>query len=182
MSDVHDSGPPSIAEAMYGKDGPINGRVSDDGTRLGIEAGIARPAAERALFGNGQQPPPAGQTPAAAFNPERYAAPEGGHLDPAMMGEFSTAARELGINQQGGEKLLDLHHKAMTQGHERARADWYATTERDFGGQLPRVVSDIQAAVGNDADAQRFYKMLEWSGLAVEPSVLRVLHKLARRY
>jgi hypothetical protein len=47
------------------------------------------------------------------------------------------------------------------------------------------MVDDIKAAVGNDAAAQRFYSMLEWSGLAVEPAVLRVLHRLStggRRY
>jgi hypothetical protein len=71
---------------------------------------------------------------------------------------------------------------AQTARHEQARADWYATTERDFGAELPRVVDDIKSAVGTDSDAQRFYQMLEWSGLAVEPAVLRVLHRLSRRF
>jgi hypothetical protein len=34
---------PSIAERMYGPDGPINGGPSDPRTRTIIEAGVARP-------------------------------------------------------------------------------------------------------------------------------------------
>lgn len=190
MSDPRpDAGPISPAQAMYGPNGPISG--PDPEAAFSITSGIAKPAAEtpgNALFtGNQPRPPtsPSGPTPAAPFNPERYAAPEGGHLDSALMGEFSTGARKRGIDQQGGEWLLDMHHKAIAARdarHEQARADWQATTERDFGDRLPRVVDDIQTAVGDDADAKRFYQMLEWSGLAVEPAVLRVLHRLARRY
>jgi hypothetical protein len=81
--------------------------------------------------------------------------------------------------------FLALHQKAMTAQaarHERETANWYAASERSFGADLPHMVDTIKGAVGNNADAARFYQLLEWSGLAVEPSVLRVLHKLAGRY
>jgi hypothetical protein len=41
------------------------------------------------------------------------------------------------------------------------------------------MVDDIKAAVGSDADASEFYRLLEWSGMAYSPQVLRVLHRLS---
>jgi hypothetical protein len=117
------------------------------------------------------------------FDAARYTAPDGQQIDPGLMSEFGSAAKDLGLRQPQAEQLLALHQKAIaTQNarHEQTRADWYATTERDFGHDLPRAVDDIKHAVGTGPDAARFYELLEWSGLAVEPAVLRVLRKLAR--
>jgi hypothetical protein len=190
---------PSIAASIYGSDGPISGGPSDPRTRAAIEAGFAKPAAEvpgnafydpgrkpAPLFGGDQARQPAPTNPAASdrmFDATRYQAPDGVEIDPALMGEFGNAARDLGLRQPQAEALLALHNKAIaaqTARYEQTRADWYATTERDFGHDLPRAVDDIKHAVGTGPDAARFYELLEWSGLAVEPAVLRVLRKLAR--
>jgi hypothetical protein len=183
---------PSAAEAMFphlarGEDGSLGEDGASTARRVQQE-GIARPPAEtpaRPLFSSDQARPSPATPPAndRMFDAARYQAPDGQPVDPALMSEFGATAKDLGLRQSQGEQLLALHRKALdaqNARHEQARADWLATTERDFGADLPRVVDDIKHAVGNDADAQRFYQMLEWSGLAVEPAVLRVLRKLAR--
>jgi hypothetical protein len=117
-------------------------------TQATIEAGFAKPAAETpgtALFGDRQPrpPSPSGTPPAAPFNANSYSAPSGGHIDPTLLGEFSTAARELGLDQKGGERLLDLHHKGM-----QAELDHYAKRLADDAGQLERTLpaQDLEAA------------------------------------
>jgi hypothetical protein len=164
----------SLAERMY-PGGPIGGGPADPRTREAIEAGIARPdprfVDERAPEGGGP-----------SFDAARYRAPNGAEYDHGMMGEFSSAARELGISQQAGERLLEMHHKAMTAqtaALERQWNDWYAQTQRHYGDRLPEIVHDIKAAIGSDPDAAEFYRLLEWSGMAYSPQVLRVLHRLA---
>jgi hypothetical protein len=149
---------PSAAEAMYGPDGPISdgpnfNEPAVNRARAMIESGIAKPAAEtpgNALFGdrpdNGQaRPAPSGTPPAAPFNANSYSAPEGGHIDPGLLGEFSTAAKELGLDQRGGERLLDMHHKAM-----RAELDHYAQRLADDAGQLERTLPAHDLAAARD--------------------------------
>jgi len=98
------------------------------------------------------------------------------------LGEFSSVAKELNLSQAQAERLLGLHTKETTAQRaalERQWNGWYSQTERHFGDRLPTVVSDIKGAAGNDADAQEFYRLLEWSGMAYSPSVPRVLHRLS---
>jgi hypothetical protein len=126
--------------------------------------------------------PGTGRFDAGAWQP-----PEGHSVDHAMLKEFETAAGELGLDHAQAERLLELHHKAAGGDRQRLESmwsDWYAESQRQFGDSLPRVVSGIEYAIGSDCDAARFVELLKWSGLEYEPSVLRVLHKLAngRRY
>jgi hypothetical protein len=143
---------PIAAEALYGPNGPASDGPNFTDARGVINDGIAKPAAEtpgNALFGDrsatSQVRPSqaAGTPPAAPFNANNYSAPEGGHIDPTLLGEFSTAARELGLDQRGGERLLDMHHKAM-----RAELDHYAQRLAADAGQLERTLpaQDLAAA------------------------------------
>jgi hypothetical protein len=180
-----------LAQAMY-RGGPINGRQSDPRTQEVIDSGIAKPADGRSLFGGsadqgkaapgpgsqGQQP----NAPPAAFVAEKYKAPEGVTVDPELMTDFGTAAKELKLDQTGGEKLLALHQRALAKQNEQLQhtwSSWEQTTRRDFGEQLPQVASEIKAAVGEGDDSKRFFELLQWSGLEWEPAFLRVLHRLA---
>jgi hypothetical protein len=154
---------PSAAQALYGKDGPISDGPNGDRARAVIDSGIARPS-ENSIFGSDQQPgarpPPASDqsrpsptspTPAAPFNPERYAAPEGGHLHPELMSEFAKEARSLGIGHQGGERLLDLHHKAVREQEEHYARSLDANVER-LQRELP--AEDVQMVNRLIADPQ----------------------------
>jgi len=110
------------ARALYGN--PPDNRLKDGVSSLG---GQARPAT--LLGGDTQKQPTASPgaegkaEPAKAepFNPEMVKLPEGLQADPALMGEFATAAKELGLDNAGGERLLQLHAKA--QKAEAARWD-----------------------------------------------------------
>jgi hypothetical protein len=200
---------PSAAEAMYGPDGPISdgpnfNEPSVNRARAMIESGIARPASEQGrpapLFGErpGGPAQPSPTTPAGAdtpYDPARMTLPDGYEAG-EMMGEFNDFAREAGFSQKRADRAMDIHrrsvearleaHDAQRKAqHEQARADWLATSERDYGAALPRMIDDINRAIGNDALARRFGEVLQWYGLEHEPAVLGVMHRLAtggRRY
>jgi hypothetical protein len=123
----------SLADAMY-PGGPISDGPSDARARALIDSGIAKPAepdVPTSLPPRNDPPrndPPRNAPPTApqrlwgqpdpTFDATRYAAPEGQSVDPALMGEFGSAAKELGLNQTGGERLLALHQKATTAATE----------------------------------------------------------------
>jgi hypothetical protein len=180
---------------MYGPDGPISDGPGSGRVREIIESGIAKPASPFA----DERPPsrgPGGSPHAAspesarngpAFDAARYSG--AGDLDPALMGEFTSLARNM--SQDQGARLLDLHRKAV--GADRARLEsawdsWHATSQRELGHQLPEMVSDIRQAIGehgDQRDAARFFELLTWSGIEHDPATIRVLHALAtgrRRY
>jgi hypothetical protein len=113
---------PSIAEAMYGKDGPIGGGPSDPRTREIIDGGIARPDPR---FVNDRpsssRPPLPGAVPVRPGMPTLSPRSDPGGQpfdaariegrDPGSMTEFQTAARELNLDQRGGQQLLDAIKK-----------------------------------------------------------------------
>jgi hypothetical protein len=143
--------------------------------------GIAKPTASP--FAD-NRPPARG--PEQPWDSARYQPPEGYTVHEPSMREFDSLARDLGYTQRQAEAGLALHHKLAEAG-EKARSDalatqrndWQQETQRHFGDRLPEVADDIKAAVGSDADAAEFFRALKWSDLEVNPSVLRVLHRLS---
>jgi hypothetical protein len=162
-----------------GEGGELGESGLDQARRMQME-GVARPDPR---FEQATRHPSPGSP---AFDPARYQG--AAELDPAGLREFGAAAKELGLSHDVGTRLLQMHSKAMSAQRDALETQWnswYRETELHFGDRLPEVVADIKAGAGSDGDAQRFYELLEWSGLAFEPAVLRTLHRLAgggRRY
>jgi hypothetical protein len=116
----------------------------------------------------------------APFDPSRYQG--AAELDPAGFQEFGATAKELGLSHDVATRLLGMHTKVLSEqrdAFETQKNQWYRETEHHFGDRLPEVVDDIKTAIGSDADAVELYRLLEWSGMAYSPQVLRVLHRLS---
>jgi hypothetical protein len=123
------------AQALYGSSSTKVARLTaTGGSPLG---GQARPATLLGQPAVTQQPgtgkPTEGTAPAAdamPFNPDMIEI-EGMQADPALMGEFSTAAKELGLDHTGAERLLQLHAKTQKQADaamERQSQAWQQET------------------------------------------------------
>ena len=97
---------PSAAEALYGPDGPASG---PSGAKAFVEAGIARPDPR---FADERSP----TRPGPGFDAARWRG--GDQFDPQMMGECSSVAREMGLDQKGGERLIELHSRAQQAAEE----------------------------------------------------------------
>jgi hypothetical protein len=52
------------------------------------------------------------------FDAARYRTSDGTSFDPNLMGEFGRAAHELGLDQRGGERLLEMHSRAVKASEE----------------------------------------------------------------
>ena len=184
---------PSAAEAMYGPDGPVSDGPNFGRQREMIESGIARP--DPRFADEEARPSPIDNRQARsgpAFDTARV--PVSFDADPQMLRSFGTAARSMGLSQSQGQQLLDMHQEAMkgqTAALERQWQGWWETSHRELGGErgvqetVNTIKSAVDSAVGSGSrDAAEFYRALEWSGLAFNPSVLKVLSRLAggRRY
>jgi hypothetical protein len=113
-----DTGPPSLAQGLYGETGPISGGPADPRVAALIDAGKARTAGEPAptrpaLFG-GDQPrqPEETATRVDLFEPGRFKLPDG-YEPGGMFPEFASLARELKLNQRDGERALDLYRRSI---------------------------------------------------------------------
>ena len=94
-----------------------------------------------------------GQTPPAQ-PPEytKFSVPEGFDYDDGKVSEFAALARELNLNQEQAQKLVDLHIRHWLGFEEQTKVqaeDWrkQAMNDPEFGGQ--KFVQSLQ-------DAQRF--------------------------
>jgi hypothetical protein len=104
---------------LYGPSGPIWG-VGDPRARELIESGIAKPDPRFV----DERPPPATDRnrearPGPAHDSARYKPADNiDAINPGLMGEFSSTARELGLDQRGGHRLLELHARATKASEE----------------------------------------------------------------
>lgn len=72
---------------------------------------------------------PATDKSAGAPDKYEFTLPEGVTQDEAMLGEFETVARELGLDNDRAQKLLELGLKAQQQGLDAGRSAWADTAK-----------------------------------------------------
>jgi hypothetical protein len=185
---------PTAAESFYGPGGPITGGPAGDQARQAlIDGGKAQPASllsGPAEASSASTPPPPADArrsapTAESFNAASFNLAEGLDRDSPQFAEFAGLAKDLGLDNAKAEKLVALHAsalKAQAKGFADAVAGWEQETRQVLGTQAPEMASAIRSKIGNDADAQRFLQLMNWSGMGNNVSVLRVLHRLARGY
>jgi hypothetical protein len=179
----------TAAERLYphlnnGERGEL-GETGFDVARKLIDSGIARPDTR---FADERPPPrpdraePATQGSHAPFDAARYTPPGGGSVDTEAMQAFSALARDNRLSQAQGDAYLALHDQVM----DKRKADldnqwngWWQASQREFGRDLEPMADAIKTAIGSDPDAQEFYRVMTWSGLSFNPSVLKVLYRLS---
>jgi hypothetical protein len=97
-----------------------------------------------AASSDGDQGAAAGDKPAAAPDKYEFKAPEGVTFDGAIIDEFSTVAKELGLPQDAAQKVIDKlaptiakqNAQAISAAMESANAVWVQATQtdKDIGG------------------------------------------------
>lgn len=125
-------------------------------------------------------PPAAESEPAAqvAAEYEAFSLPEGVTADEEVLGEFKATAKELGLSQEGAQKLVELQSKVALKQQEAMRhmkTQWAeaAKTDKEFGGEaLNENLSVAKKAL--DAFASPDLRtLLNESGLGNHPEVIR---------
>lgn len=132
--------------------------------------------------------PPAADKPPASEAPQRYelTAPKGHSTSAGVLGAFSTAAFEAGLNQEIAQKLLgkvvpDLAAMQAKQ-IETERAEWSKATklDKEIGGdKLDENLAATKKVLNAFASAP-LQQLLEETGLGSHPEFLRMLFKISK--
>jgi hypothetical protein len=129
---------------------------------------------------------------AKAGAPETYEGfklPDGMELDSTRLEAFTPLAKELNLNQENAQKLVDFYAdavKAQTEAQVEAWAktqkEWRTETENDkeIGGQnLTETLTAAKAALKAFGDAP-FVELMEQYGMGNNKTVLRFLAKVGK--
>ncbi len=120
--------------------------------------------------------------------------PDGMNVDAAKLTEFKTLAAELGLPQEGAQKMLDIYTnqiKAVADGPMNAWRDLQTTWRNEvindpvIGGQnldrnLAATKSGLNALLGDQAG--KFFDALNVTGAGNNPDIVRALFTVAKAH
>lgn len=116
-----------------------------------------------------------------------FALPEGMELDTQLLEQASPLFRELGLNQEQAQKLVDLqaaHVQASQQGQAEAfnqlKLDWQEQSKNDNeigGDKFEQSVSDAREALGKFGTPE-LTKLLNDFGIGNHPEMIRFMAKV----
>lgn len=118
-----------------------------------------------------------------------FSMPEGIEIDAELLGEFKPYAKELGLDQDGAQRLVDMAAKlaskvqqASIENWQKQKSEWaeQSRADKDFGGK------DFEANLGValkaiDAFGSPALKaILDESGLGSHPEIVRFAYKIGK--
>lgn len=115
--------------------------------------------------------------------PEKYEfkAPEGKDFDPAVIGQFSEVAKELGLSQDAAQKILDKMGPTIAsrqaEAIEAARTEWAnaSTNDKEFGGDKLTENLAVAKKALDSFGSPELRTLLNESGLGNHPEVIRFM-------
>lgn len=121
--------------------------------------------------------------------PEKYEFKpvEGAEIDPAIMGEFEGVAKEAGLTQEAGQKVLDKMGPKIAAAQQAqvdaVKAQWIdsARTDKEFGGDKLNenlaVAKKAMDAFGTPA----LRTLLNDTGLGNHPEIIRAFYRAGQK-
>lgn len=132
--------------------------------------------------------------PEAPVVPDKYEfkAPEGFALDDALIAEATPLFKELGLSQEGAQKLFDFHAKALgaaseapTKAYETMRDTWRqdVIADKALGDGKGDLKPEVKAAIAKTIDAmpnaKEFREAMNLTGVGDNPAFVRAFYHLA---
>lgn len=147
----------------------------------------ATPALEQSLL-NQEAPPPAQAAPEAYAD---FKLPDGYTFDKAALAEATPIFKELGLSQEGAQKLVDLYAKqiqAQSDGpykmYQEQRKTWQGEVEAKYGQQLrSQVIPTIGRAIAlmpTELQSQ-FRQAMDVTGAGDNPAFVEFIYELSKR-
>ena len=120
--------------------------------------------------------------------PEKYEfkAPEGKDFDPAVIGQFSEVAKELGLSQDAAQKILDKMGPSIAARQaevaEAARTEWAnaSQTDKEFGGDKLTENLAVAKQALDTFGTPELHALLNQSGLGNHPEVIRFMFRAGK--
>lgn len=125
----------------------------------------------------------------APFDPAKLALPEGMQLDEGLMEQFAPLAKDLGLNQEQGQKLIEMHTQALQSMHEQVTkafgdtvASWAETakTDKEIGGD--KYTENVATAVKaiDRFGSPELRAALNETGLGNHPELIRFCLRIGK--
>jgi len=156
-------------------------------------AGDPAPVADPPAPADGEAPaedaPAADSEPAKVDGPPEtyeFTASEGNAFDPTFITSYSDVAREAGLSQANAQLILDKVAPVLAQAQAdriaEVQASWDAATKTDkeIGGTNLDQNLGIAHAARDQFGTKEFKELLEVSGLAKHPEVIRYFLKVGK--
>lgn len=147
---------------------------------------------------NQEDPPPAEtKTEGAPETYTDYKLPEGYTVDPAIITDANAVFKELNLNQEQAQKLVDLFSKhnqdimsKTAEAFTNLRKEWQGQAQTYLGNNAKQAKADIGAALNNvfakedgTPDAAKingFRMVMDMTGAGDNPFFVEAFHKLAK--
>lgn len=125
----------------------------------------------------------------AEFDPKALKVPDGFERDEAVLGEFAKTAKELGLKQDGAQKLFDLYASQAQAAQKKAdeavaaeHAKWLETlkADKEFGGQaFDGNVAHVKRAMTKYASPE-LRKFFDETGLGNHPELVKFAARIGK--
>lgn len=183
---------PSVTQGNAPEARTPEGTIVDQQTSQPVTTPEAKPA-EAAKPAEGEA-----KKPDASAVPEKYElkAPEGATLDEKLVAEATPLFKELGITQEGAQKLFDFHTKAVQAAVEaplnamnEMRTEWRGEVVKDpaLGNGTDNLKPEVRAniakvidAVGDAKAVASFKEAMDLTGAGDNPALIRGLNAIGK--
>ena len=157
-----------------------------------VEEPAAEPLPEAAAPTEAEKPP----IVAAAPVYEDFTLPEGFQAAPEQIAEFTGLLTEAKLDQETGQKFMDLHAKSLQAAveqmsqrqvdtFEQTRSGWRNDTDARFGNRRDTIINDAKFAITQlvpDAKAQKeLWGVLGFTGAGDHPALISAFAAAAPR-
>jgi hypothetical protein len=135
--------------------------------------------------------PPAEKPPEPAtpeIDPKAFKLPDGVQANEEVLGEFAGVAKELGVNQEGAQRLVDLYAKQARAEAVKPYEQWHAMQKQwqdeikadpTIGGDKLEPALQRVAKVLDTYGDPEVRKALSFTGAGNNPAIIRTLVKMA---
>lgn len=122
----------------------------------------------------------------------KFSFPEGATVDPKAVEEATAIFKDLGLNNKGAQRLMDLYSTKMKDLAEAPMKQWteqqkewqsQIKNDKDIGGKLSEVRSTVAKAIDTIADpklALEFRQAMDATGAGNHPAFIKTFYKLAQ--
>lgn len=120
---------------------------------------------------------------------EDFTVPEGMELDAEMVEKFTPIAKELGLTQEGAQKLVDLFNEkvadfgsSQAQNWERVQTEWQtaAKADKEYGGQAFKENVGYAHKALEQFGTPELREALDLTGVGNHPEFIRAFVKIGK--
>ena len=118
-----------------------------------------------------------------------FTLPDGMEVNEPLMAEFTELAKELGVTQEVGQKLIDLQTKYEQKRHDEGQQAWTdmqagwvsnAKSDKEFGGTEMAANLAVAKKTIDQFGTPELKEMLDFTGAGNHPEIIRLFYRVGK--